>query len=157
MKENFQIGQAISFLVFMGMVCCFSNCETVNNEPLFPLTPSIKITSISQDTIIQFVDQLVIAIEYEDGDGDLGNANPDINSIFVKDSRLETPDEYYLPPLAPDSSLLSITGTFNLELSTTFLFGNGSEESTFFEVYVVDRAGNTSETVITTPVLIITE
>ena len=139
-------------IAITGIFYC---CENINNDPVFPLVPAIKITSISQDTLVEFVDRLVLTIEYEDGDGDLGNANPDVNSIFVKDSRLAESDEYYLPPLAPDSAQVSITGTFNLELSHTFLFGNGTEETTFFEVYVIDRAGNQSETVLTEPVLVV--
>lgn len=144
-------------IFLIGFTLFVFSCEKTNTDPVFSTTPAIKITEISQDTLIQFVDKLVLKIEYEDGDGDLGNANPDVNSIFVKDSRLEKADEYYLPPLAPDSAFVSITGTFNLELSTTFLFGNGTEENAVFEVFVVDRAGNQSETVETTPILIIKE
>lgn len=146
------------FLILVFSICTvLLSCEKTNTDPVFSLTPSIKITEISQDTLVQFIDKLILKIEYEDGDGDLGNANPDVNSIFVKDSRLEKADEYYLPPLAPDSAMVSITGVFNLELSTTFLFGNGTEESAVFEVYVIDRAGNVSGTVATTPILIIKE
>jgi len=143
-------------LIGIAFLSLFS-CETINDEPVFDLPPSIKITAISQDTLVEFVDRLVLTIEYEDGDGDLGNENPDVNSIFVKDSRLENADEYYLPPLAPDSAMVSITGLFNLELSHTFLFGNGTEELTFFEVFVMDRAGNMSETVATEEILVIQE
>lgn len=145
----------ISTVFIFSLPLLFLSCEKNSTDPVFSRTPTIKITEISQDTLVQFVDQLILKIEYEDGDGDLGNANPDVNSIFVKDSRLENADEYYLPPLAPDSAMVSITGVFNLELSTTFLFGNGTEESAVFEVFVMDRAGNMSETVETTPILII--
>jgi hypothetical protein len=143
------------YLFVISLSLLFFSCEKNSTDPVFSKIPTIKITEVSHDTLVQFIDQLVLKIEYEDGDGDLGNANPDVNSIFVKDSRLENPDEYYLPPLAPDSAMVSITGIFNLELSTTFLFGNGTEESAIFEVFVIDRAGNVSETVETTPILII--
>ncbi|MFT4759682.1 MAG: hypothetical protein ACI9XO_000162 [Paraglaciecola sp.] len=141
------------FLISLSLLIL--GCEKISTDPVFSTTPAIKITEISQDTLVQFVDKLILKIEYEDGDGDLGNANPDINSIFVKDSRLEAADEYYLPPLAPDSAFISITGVFNLELSTTFLFGNGTEESAVFEIFIMDRAGNRSEAVETTPILIV--
>lgn len=154
MKKN--ITKLLSTSIFSCFLL-FISCEKNSTDPVFSKSPAIKITEISQDTLVQFVDKLILKIEYEDGDGDLGNANPDVNSIFVKDSRLEEADEYYLPPLAPDSALVSITGIFNLELSTTFLFGNGTEESVIFEVFIVDRAGNVSETVETTPILIVKE
>lgn len=144
-------------ILSVSLIMLFLSCEKNSTEPVFSTTPKIKITEISQDTLVQFVDKLILKIEYQDGDGDLGNANPDVNSVFVKDSRLTNADEYYLPPLAPDSAYVSIAGVFNLELSTTFLFGNGTEETTVFEVFVVDRAGNVSETVETAPIFIIKE
>ena len=76
------------------------NCETSTNDLSFDTTPAIKILEVDKDTLVQFLDSLIITIEYEDGDGDLGTSNPDINSIFVKDDRLELADEYYLLPLA---------------------------------------------------------
>ena len=133
----------------------WSNCETINTDPVFDVVPNIKIIEQSQDTLVEFQDQLLLKIQYEDGDGDIGNADPDINTIFVKDARLSEEDEYYLGPLAPEDAEISITGVLDLQLSATFLFGNGTQETTIFSIYLVDRAGNISNTIQTGEILIV--
>ena len=141
----------LSFYLLLLLV----SCTRTSPDPAFPPEPVIKALEISHDTLVQFIDQLVVKIEYEDGNGDLGNADADINSIFVKDSRLAEPDEYYLAPLAPDNANVSITGTFDLKLSATFLLGNGTEEKVTYDIYLVDRAGNQSNTISTGELLVI--
>jgi len=131
------------------------SCTKQTDELSFPVQPQITLDSISQDTLIEFQDRLILHLSYQDGDGDLGNSNPDFNSIFIQDSRLENADEYYLPPLAPENSTISIQGTFDVELSSTFLLGNGTEEMTIFSLFLKDRAGNQSNTVETGEILIV--
>ncbi len=125
-------------------------------ENLLPLdtVPHVQIESISKDTIIQFKEQLMITIKYQDGDGDLGNKDTDINSLFIKDSRLELPDEYYIAPLSPEGSQISITGNLNVTLSSAFILGNGDYEQTYFDIWMVDRAGNKSNVVRTKEIII---
>lgn len=143
----------ILFSLFTSFL--WSNCETINTDPVFDIVPNIKIIEQSQDTLVAFQDQLILRIQYEDGDGDIGNADPDINTIFVKDARLSEEDEYYLGPLAPDNAEISITGVLELKLSATFLFGNGTQETTVFSIYLIDRAGNISNTIETGEILIV--
>lgn len=147
-----------SLLLFFSLsIWGFSACEKIIDEPVFDEVPAITLVEISQDTIVQFTEQLVITLQYEDGDGDLGTSDPDVNLIFVHDSRLENPDEYYLPPLAPEDASISITGTFDLKLSPTFLLGNGTEELSSLKVYLFDRAGNKSNELTVGPIIIVKE
>ena len=136
------------------LVCA---CTKVSDEPFYDLTPKIELIEVGNETVVQFTDSISLTISYEDGDGDLGNADPDINSIFVKDSRLEIADEYYLGPLAPAGEKISINGTLKLNLSPTFLLGNGSEEKMVLTIYVLDRAGNKSNTIETQAITILKE
>lgn len=140
----------LSILIFTS-----TSCVKDSDELAFELAPKIELLSISNDTIVQFTEQLVINIKYEDGDGDLGTTDPDVNSIFVQDQRLENPDEYYLGPLAPPEASISIQGTINLELSNTFLLGNGNQETTVFTIHFFDRAGNQSNVIETDPITIL--
>jgi hypothetical protein len=132
-----------------------SGCVVINDEPPFPETPAIRLVEISQDTILQFEETLILTLAYEDGDGDLGTSDPDVNTIYVQDSRLNVPDEYYLGPLAPEESTIPIQGQLNVQLSPTFLLGNGQQETTILSIYMIDRAGNRSNTVETDPILIL--
>ena len=138
-------------------VLCGLGCEKVDDTPVFDVVPHIELTSISSDTIIEFQQSISLKIKYEDGDGDIGNPDSDINSLFVKDARLEKEDAYYVAPIAPVGSGVSITGTINLILENTFLLGNADQETTVFTLYLVDQAGNKSNTIETGPILILRE
>ena len=145
----------ISTIVFLGLF--FTSCEKVSDEPVFDLAPRIELLEVSSDSIVQFQDNLNIRISYEDGDGDLGNEDPDINSIFVKDARLQNIEGYYVAPIAPVGSNVSIKGTLNLILEKTFILGNADEEKTSFDIYLIDQAGNQSNTIETDPITILKE
>jgi hypothetical protein len=103
----------------------------------------------------EYQDVLTISIDYEDGDGDLGFADPDMNSIFIRDSRLTKYDGFYVGTIAPEGSSVPIQGTFNVEFPSLFLFGSGNAESATFYVFLRDRAGNVSDTLETSKVWII--
>lgn len=130
---------------------------TINSDPLFDLEPAIKLESFSSASIVQFTDSLAVEISYEDGDGDLGSEDPDFNSIFVQDARLSKADEYYVPPLAPVDATLSIQGKLLINLAPTFLLGNGTQETTTFSLYMIDRAGHQSNTIEIGPITILQE
>lgn len=143
-----------SFLLLFIFV--FSACSD-DDGPVLDVVPKIELLGISSDTIVEFDDVLVISIQYSDGDGDIGFEDPDINSIFVRDARLEEYDGFYIGPVAPPDQEIPVTGTLNIEFPALFLFGTGASENTRFYVYLVDRAGNESNEVITPTVTIIRE
>ena len=147
----------IKSLLFYLPVILVLGCTKVSNDPFYDLAPRIELIEVANETVVQFTDSISVSISYEDGDGDLGNADPDVNTIFVKDSRLEKADEYYLGPLAPNGENISINGTLNLNLSPTFLLGNGTTEKMVLTIYVVDRDGNQSNTIETQPITILKE
>ena len=127
-----------------AFVLLFTTCTTVSDELTFPVEPSLELLSTSDTELTEFTEPLVLQLRYEDGDGDLGNADPDVNSIFVRDERLSEPDAYYLAPLAPDGARISITGELTVELNPTFRLGNAPTETTTFTLWITDRAGNES-------------
>ncbi|MBL7830655.1 MAG: hypothetical protein JNK41_06480, partial [Saprospiraceae bacterium] len=64
-------------------------------------------------------------------------------------------DEYYIAPLAPEGSQISIKGTLNITLSSAFVLGNGTSEKTYFEIWMVDRIGHKSNIVRTKEITIL--
>ena len=149
--------KGVSFVIMLlgGIIFATQlSCTRQTDDLSFPVEPRISLDSISSDTLKQFEDRLVLYIQYQDGDGNLGTSDPDRNSIFVQDSRLQNPDAYYLPPLAPENATISIEGNFELELSPIFLLGNSDQETCIFSITVVDRAGNTSNEIQTPEVVI---
>ena len=112
-------------------------------------TPVITYSGISPSTVNQFTDSIKIKIKYKDGDGDLGDLNPDVLNISVKDNRLSKPDFYHLHALAPTDQELAIEGELTIRLKNTFLIGSANSEQTNYEVKIQDRAGNWSNFIVT--------
>lgn len=117
--------------------------------------PRIALVKIEPVIVKEFSDSLKITFSYEDGDGDLGFENADINSLEIHDERLQKPDYYYIPPLAPIGSSVNIKGRLTMKVKNIFLLGSGSAEITRFTLRIKDRAGNNSNPV-TTPEITIT-
>ena len=154
LKNPFPMKKEITFYLAMFAIVCMT-CSKETGNLVFDLAPRIELASISSDTIFEFRESILLNINYEDGDGDLGSTDPDINSIFVHDQRFEKADEYYLGPLAPQGSSISIQGTLNIALANTFILGNADEEHTVLTIHVVDRAGNKSNTIETGKITIL--
>ena len=136
------------------ILLCFVLITSCKKEDNTPKIPEISLVSISPTTLVQFEEPVNIVIGYKDLDGDLGFENPDSFALQIKDNRLEDPDWYHVPPLSPIGSNVSIKGELDIQISSLFLLGNGSEEQTSFTIKMVDRAGNWSQEIMT-PQLII--
>ncbi|MDP2175002.1 MAG: hypothetical protein Q8K70_03730 [Bacteroidota bacterium] len=116
--------------------------------------PQIKLLSLSITELIQFKDSLVIEIEYIDGDGDIGEEDPDKNSIYVKDKRLNEADYYFIKPLSPPNSKIQIQGKVRVNIKNVFLLGSANQEFTNFEIKLRDKAGNWSNLIVTPEIII---
>ena len=117
--------------------------------------PYISIKKIIPTEVQEFTEIILLEISYEDGNGDLGFNDPDVLSLSVQDSRLDIPDFYHIPPLAPDGEEIYIKGTFNIYLNTTFLIGNGSSEKLKYTVRIKDRAENWSNSVTSEEITVV--
>jgi len=82
----------VSIFLILFPAFMFSCKETTNltGNPV----PRIALVKIEPTIVTQFADSLKITLSYEDGDGDLGFVNADINSLEVQDERLAKPDFY---------------------------------------------------------------
>lgn len=116
--------------------------------------PSIKLISVSSDSVKEFKDSLVIVLEYTDMDGDIGESDPDKNSLQIKDRRLSEADFYFVKPLAPPGSDILIKGQIAVQIKNVFLLGTGNAEITKFDIKLRDRAGHWSNSVATPEIVI---
>ena len=130
-------------------------CSACKKEEEVPTAPVLTYKSISETEVEQFNNSITVSFEYEDHQGDLGESDPDMYSLRVRDARLPGDDWFHIPPMTPDNKELHIKGIYNLELDPLFILGNGAQEQTSFEIQVKDRAGNWSNTVKTPNVLIV--
>ena len=140
--------------IFFGLILIVIIACSKDDEIPFSAIPKIELLKLSHDTIRQYQDVMTITIEYTDGNGDLGFVEPDKYALFIRDVRLAEFDGFYIGPLAPPDTTIAIRGILDIELPSLFIFGNASEETTSFELKMVDRSGNESNLLTTNNILI---
>ena len=139
----------VVILLFLALV--ISSCKKDETTD----APIISDLVVSPMIVEEFSDTIAISFIYEDKNGDIGFEDPNVHSIFVRDSRLETSDEYHIPPQTPDQQALNIQGSISLRLNNLFILGNDSTESLLLTVTMVDRAGNVSNELVSDSVLVV--
>jgi len=140
-------------VIAVALSCLGLNCD---KSQVFEIIPEIRLVKVEPTSIVQFQDSVVVTIEYEDGDGDLGFVEPDSFSLRVQDSRLMNPDWYFVPPLAPVGKDLPIQGELTFKLNGTYLLGSGGSEQIIYSISIKDRANNWSNT-IQTPAITVSQ
>ncbi len=133
-------------LAFFISILIFASCK---KDSSVNATPKIKFLSINSTEIQQFKDSLIVNLEYEDGDGNIGEENPDKNSLYVKDRRLTEADYFFVKPLSPPNSKIAIKGVLSIKIKNAFLLGTANQEQTVFEIKLKDNSGNWSNQVVT--------
>ena len=138
------------FLLMFGIMLILFGCTekeqiNVTGNPV----PTIKLLNVSSTQLKQFKDSLTITIEYTDGDGDIGETNPDMDDLEVRDQRLSKADYYFVKPLTPPDANIKVKGIIAVQIKNTFLLGTADTEITTFELRLKDRAGNWSNSVKT--------
>ncbi len=112
--------------------------------------PDIELKSVAPATVQAFSDTLTFTIFYRDGNGDLGENSPDVYNLFLTDNRNSITYKYRIQQLGPDGSAIAIQGNLNVKLpGVPILDNNNTTETVTYSIYVVDRAGNKSNTITT--------
>jgi len=136
-------------LLIIGTSILIASCKKEGEEK-FPPEPEIQLVSLEPRIVENFNNEVTLTISYVDNNGDLGYLDPDIPSLAIQDSRLDTSDWYHVPPLAPVGEELKIEGELTVQLTNLFILGNGEKEITDFNIRIRDREGNWSN-LISTP------
>lgn len=137
------------YILFAFAALILFSCQK-EGENVLSFTPKLEFNSINSTTITEFQDSVIIIVNYEDGDGDLGRQDPDSNSLYIKDVRLDNAEFYHIPPLTPDDQKLQTIGKFRIFIPTLFIIGSEDVERTSIQIRVKDDSGNWSNE-ITTP------
>ena len=144
------------FLI-IWLIACFSlGCTDEGIE--ISNTPEIEFISISPQQVVAYEEKVIIRIKYVDGDGDLGENNPDVKNLTVTDSRNQVGFQFRIPELAPPGSELAITGELPIELDGVAIIDPDSQsEVVEYQVQLIDRAGNQSNMVNTDQIIVTRE
>ncbi|MEM8897008.1 MAG: hypothetical protein AAGC85_02850 [Bacteroidota bacterium] len=153
-------------VVLVGLAGIFS--VSCNNDPGFPAEPSLEFLSLTPDTVQDQRDSMVLRLRFTDGDGNLGSDDNGVFNLVVVDRRLYADEfplteeqatlNYTLPDLTPDTKNPAIQGIINVEIAPTAIrlaLQGASQDVTTFDVFITDRDDNVSNTITTTPVVIV--
>ena len=138
-------------VIYLCAIVLLFSCE---KEQVISDTPIIEFKSISPATVQEYSDDIIIIISYSDGDGDLGENNPDIHNLFLEDNRNGIVYQFRIPHLAPDNNSIAIEGDFNITINGSGITDESSSQQVNYAIYVTDRAGNKSNTIITSSITI---
>ena len=138
-------------IIYLFAIVLLFSCE---KEQVISDTPIIEFKSISPTTVQEYSDDIIIAISYSDGNGDLGENNPDIHNLFVEDNRNGIVYKFRIPHLAPDNNSIAIEGDFNITINGSGITDESSSQQVNYAIYVTDRAGNKSNTITTSTITI---
>lgn len=141
--------------VFLPVTLCVLLVLGCRKEDVLPTVPEIELLSVSPTLVASFGEPVIVRFSYKDGDGDLGEVDPDAYSLEVKDSRLSAPDNYHVPPLAPEGVSVPIQGELSVSLTPLFLIGNGTQELVTYSIRLRDRAGNWSNTIVSPQITVL--
>lgn len=143
------------------------------NAPEFDIAPEIGFVSISKSTMVQDLnptDSLFLIISFKDGDGDLGtDVNSTMKNIFLIDSRSNViAERYKIPPIPAVGKQKGIEGEITLKVFTTCCRFDDIEEfeqcdappdipsdELYYEIYMIDDAGNESNRVQTSVITLL--
>lgn len=145
-------------IIYLSIIFCMAHLMACTEKEVVNTTgnpvPFIKLISTSSNQVKQFKDSLIVTFEYTDGDGDIGETNPDVNDLEIKDRRLSKPDYYFVKPLTPPNAQIKVNGTISVQIKNTFLLGTAESETTAYEIRLKDRAGNWSNKISTQTITI---
>ena len=146
------IHSTIKYLFLFSLTILFACSKEPDNN--ISEIPFIEFRSLEPTIISQSEGPIIFSVFYTDGDGDLGENTPDVKNLFLKDLRNNIEYEYRLQQLAPGQSSIAIQGIFEVELNSTFITDESNEQQVSYEIRVIDRAGNQSNTITTDPLTV---
>ncbi|MBX3101319.1 MAG: hypothetical protein KF690_02285 [Bacteroidetes bacterium] len=142
----------------------------VGNEPRFSTTPEIEFVSIEPKVIKEYATTFYVKLRYKDGDGNLGYEDEfstlrDSADLIMFDNRpgvAALPEydgrwTYNLPNLTPSGKNPSIQGEITVEFPALMarLDPLNTEEKLTFTIWIYDRDGNRSNSVVTDEVTVV--
>jgi hypothetical protein len=149
---------SIRIIFFLVLSLVIMSCEKEEFKPADPLPTVSHVPSISLGTMAitynQF-DDVVLYVNYTDGNGDLGFEDADTPVVYVTDNRNDIEFNFHVQPLSPPGVEIAIQGQLQVVVENVILLSQSNpSETVTFSVKIIDRAGNWSN-LVTTPVLTI--
>ncbi len=155
----------VGLLLMLAITC--SQCL---DAPDYPDEPRIEFISLSKDTMQQGIfmqDSLLVRFHFEDGDGDIGRDEQAAeNNIFFIDERTGRVDNTFgIPAIPVEGAGNGVEGEIKIVLfSTCCLYVDGTDpcmpnpsveyDTLQYRIFIKDQAGNVSNEILTTPIIL---
>ncbi|GGH65162.1 hypothetical protein [Phaeocystidibacter marisrubri] len=140
----------VAFILFTLVL--FSACTS---ELDLEIKPNLTLKRVGPSTVVALQDSIRFEIDYEDGDGDLGENEPDVKNLFVLDNRIDLEYSYRIKSLVPGGDEVPIKGTLIFTLPNTIITDGSTSQSVTYSIWVVDRAGHKSNTISAGPITVV--
>ena len=116
----------------------------------------LPLEEIGPDQVVALEDSIYMRIGFYDKDGDLGENFTDDRNLFVLDHRLNLAHEFRISNIVPGGAEVPIQGSLEWTIPSIYITNGNASQKVSYSIYVVDRAGNQSNT-LETPQITITE
>ena len=140
--------RSLTYILIVLLLFACKKDETLS------VVPTIEFQSINPSIAQEYIDDIIITISYADEDGDLGENSPDIDNLFVEDSRNGIVYHYRIPQLAPNGNEIAIEGNFNIIINGSGITNDTTSQQVNYDIWVKDRAGHSSDTITTSSIII---
>ncbi len=148
----------LSTLIMFGMAACIQ-------PPNYPIEPEIEFVSLSKSEVFQAIDTFRITFSYTDGDGDIGLAlNDSENNVIIIDSRTGFEETFRVPAIPQQGVSNGISGEISLLVFASCCLNsnpiclptpNANPEEITYTIQLFDKAGNASNIIQTSPIMLI--
>ena len=118
--------------------------------------PQITLEEVGPDQVVALEDSIYMRIGFYDKDGDLGENFTDDRNLFVVDHRLNLAHEFRISNIVPGGAEVPIQGSLEWTIPSVYITNGNATQKVSYSIYVVDRAGNQSNT-LETPEITITQ
>tara|TARA_B100001778_G_scaffold334625_1_gene346820 strand:- start:2414 stop:2884 length:471 start_codon:yes stop_codon:yes gene_type:complete len=142
-------------LLIIGSTIGLVGCIKDDNFDIVPVLDFEEYTVYRN--IENIVDSAVFKFLFTDGDGDLGSLDStEFNCFLIYEEKNGdsigtfpeiSPREYSLPNLTPNAQDKNIEGSISLILKPAPIYNISSDSAYRYTCYVIDRAGNKSNTI----------
>jgi len=132
-------------LIYLVLISAFLiSCK---KEEIVNDIPSIELIETSPTQVVELMEPIYFKISYRDGNGDLGENDPDVHNLILRDPRIDIKYEYRISELVPGGAEVPISGVLVFSIPNAFITDGSTQQTVNFEIYVKDRAGNKSNVI----------
>ena len=141
------------FVLIILLACIFFNACKKDDATISDV-PELTSVTATPSEIKEFQDSIIFTIAYRDGNGDLGENDPDVKNLFITDNRVNVTYQYRIDQLSPNGSDIAIERNLNVTLKGIAITDGSVQQDVSYSVYIVDRAGQKSNSLTTANLVI---